>query len=58
MHQSIVNVEPLAVLVPELRNPVGAIRNAVVLIEPAGNLPGVIEQARHVFLPTSSVQPS
>jgi len=49
MHESIVNVEPLAVLAHELRNPVGAIRNAVVLMESAGNLPGAMEQARRLI---------
>ena len=49
MHESIVRVEPLAVLAHELRNPIGAIRNAVILMESAGKLPGAMDQARRLI---------
>jgi signal transduction histidine kinase len=50
MHESIAIVEPLAVLAHELRNPIGAIRNTVVLMEAAGSLPGAMEQARRLII--------
>jgi len=42
-------MEPLAILAHELRNPIGAIRNAVVLMEAAGSLPGALDQARRLI---------
>lgn len=42
-------VEPLAVLAHELRNPIGAIRNAVMVMETAWNLPGAMEHARRLI---------
>jgi signal transduction histidine kinase len=50
MHESIAIVEPLAVLAHELRNPIGAIRNTVVLMEAAGSLPDAMEQARRLII--------
>jgi two-component system, sensor histidine kinase len=49
MNESIARVEPLAVLAHELRNPIGAIRNAVIVMESAGRLPGAMEQARRLI---------
>lgn len=49
MNESMVRVEPLAVLAHELRNPIGAIRNAVILMESAGRLPGAMDQARRLI---------
>lgn len=49
MHESIASVEPLAVLAHELRSPIGAIRNAVILMESAGSLPGAMEHARRLI---------
>ncbi|HEY6922953.1 MAG TPA: HAMP domain-containing sensor histidine kinase [Steroidobacteraceae bacterium] len=49
MDESMGKVEPLAVLAHELRNPIGAIRNAVVLMESAGQLPGAMDQARRLI---------
>jgi signal transduction histidine kinase len=49
MNDSGSRVEPLAVLAHELRNPIGAIRNAVVLMESAGKLPGAMDQARRLI---------
>ena len=37
--------EPIAILAHELRNPIGAIRSAVKVMESAGKLPGVLDQA-------------
>ena len=45
-NESMTSVEPLAMLGHELRNPIGAIRNAVILMESAGKLPGAMDQAR------------
>jgi len=42
-------VEPLAILAHELRNPIGAIRNAVSVMESAGKLPGAMDQARRLI---------
>ena len=39
----------LAILAHELRNPIGAIRNAVVVLESASDLPGALEQARRLI---------
>ncbi|HEY6923748.1 MAG TPA: HAMP domain-containing sensor histidine kinase [Steroidobacteraceae bacterium] len=44
-----IRVEPLAVLAHELRNPIGAIRNAVALMESAGQLPRALDQARRLI---------
>src|SRR5882672_11091688 len=41
--------EPLAILAHELRNPIGAIRNAVKVMESAGKLPGALDQARRLI---------
>jgi AraC-like DNA-binding protein len=41
--------EPIAILAHEMRNPIGAIRNAVSLMESAGNLPYTIDQARRLI---------
>lgn len=41
--------EPLAILAHELRNPIGAIRNAVKVMESAGKLPGAVDQARRLI---------
>jgi signal transduction histidine kinase len=49
MNQSMARVEPLAVLAHELRNPIGAIRNAVILMESVGKLPGAMDQARRLI---------
>jgi signal transduction histidine kinase len=49
MNESMARVEPLAVLAHELRNPIGAIRNAVILMETAGDLPGAMEHARRLI---------
>jgi len=49
MEDSSISVEPWAVLAHELRNPIGAIRNAVALMECAGQLPGAMEQARRLI---------
>ena len=49
MNESIARVEPLAMLAHELRNPIGAIRNAVVVMESAGKLPGSMDQARRLI---------
>ncbi len=40
--------ESLAILAHELRTPIGAIRNAVAVMESAGALPGAMEQARRL----------
>jgi signal transduction histidine kinase len=42
-------VEPLAILAHELRNPIGAIRNAVTVLESAEKLPGARDQARRLI---------
>jgi signal transduction histidine kinase len=42
-------VEPLAILAHELRNPIGAIRNAVTMMESVGTLPGAMDQARRLI---------
>ena len=47
--ESVTRVEPLAMLAHELRNPIGAIRNAVVVMESAGKLPGALDQARRLI---------
>jgi signal transduction histidine kinase len=49
MKESMARVEPLVVLAHELRNPIGAIRNAVILMESAGKLPGAMDQARRLI---------
>ncbi len=49
MDKSIAGMEPLAVLAHELRNPIGAIRNAVIVMECASRLPGAMEQARRLI---------
>ena len=41
--------ETLAIVAHELRNPVGAIRNAVRMMETAGELPGTLDQARRLI---------
>jgi signal transduction histidine kinase len=41
--------EPLAILAHELRTPIGAIRNAVSIMEAARTLPGAVERAREVI---------
>lgn len=41
--------ELLAVLAHELRNPIGAIRNAVILLESASKLPGAMDHARRLI---------
>lgn len=43
------NPQPLTVLAQELRNPIGAIRSAVSVMESAGTLPGAMDQARRVI---------
>jgi two-component system, chemotaxis family, CheB/CheR fusion protein len=40
--------ESLAILAHELRSPIGAIRNAVAVMESAGALPGAMERARRL----------
>jgi signal transduction histidine kinase len=49
MNESMARVDPVAVLAHELRNPIGAIRNAVILMESAGKLPGAMDQARRLI---------
>lgn len=49
MNESLIRMGPLAVLAHELRNPIGAIRNAVSLLESAGQLPGAMDQARRLI---------
>ena len=49
MNESMARVEPLAVLAHELRNPIGAIRNAVILMVSAGKMPGAMDQAREII---------
>ena len=49
MNESLIRMRPLAVLAHELRNPIGAIRNAVSLLESAGHLPGAMDQARRLI---------
>src|SRR5690242_1593765 len=41
--------EPLAILAHELRNPIGAIRNAVKLMDSVGSLPRAADEARRVI---------
>jgi AraC-like DNA-binding protein len=41
--------EPIAILAHEMRNPIGAIRNAVSLMESAGKLPCAMDQARRII---------
>jgi AraC-like DNA-binding protein len=41
--------EPVAILAHEMRNPIGAIRNAVSLMESAGTLPYAVDQARRLI---------
>jgi two-component system CheB/CheR fusion protein len=40
--------ESLAILAHELRSPIGAIRNAIAVMESAGTLPGAMERARRL----------
>jgi signal transduction histidine kinase len=47
--RSIATTEPLAVLAHELRNPIGAIRNAVTVMEAAGAPPEAMIQARRLI---------
>jgi two-component system, chemotaxis family, CheB/CheR fusion protein len=49
MNESNVRIEPLAVIAQELRTPIGAIRNAVSLMESAGRLPSGMDQAKRLI---------
>jgi signal transduction histidine kinase len=45
----VLKVEPLAILAHELRSPIGAIRNAVSLMESAGRSPVAMDQAKRII---------
>ena len=47
--QPVPTMEPLAILAHELRNPIGAIRNAITVLESAEKLPGAMDQARRLI---------
>src|SRR4051812_39611296 len=49
MNEPLPKMEPLAILVHELRSPIGAIRNAVRLMESAGRLPAAMDQAKRLI---------
>jgi len=49
MNETAPKVEPLAIIAHELRSPIGAIRNAVSLMESAGRLPAPVDQAKRLI---------